>query len=104
MRSDLLVSRQVAVFEGFTEALSQMGYAARVARGHVRGAEHFVEWTHRRGLQLCELTHAALARFDHHISRCRCPQYGPVNRSRVVPGARLFLRYLCDARIIMNLP
>ena len=55
MRSDLFVSRQrispvregpaVAVFEGFTEALSQMGYAARVARGHVRGAEHFVDWT-----------------------------------------------------------
>jgi integrase/recombinase XerD len=110
MRSDLFVSRQrifpvrdgpaVAVFAGFTEALSQMGYAARVARGHVRAAEHFVDWTNRRGLQLCESNHAALARFDRHISRCRCPQYGPVNRSRVVPGARLFLRYLCDARII----
>ena len=110
MRSDLFVSRQRvspvrdgpagAVLEGFTEALSQMGYAARVARGHLRAAEHFVDWTDRRRLQLCELNVAALAGFDRHIGRCRCPRYGPVNRIRVVPGARLFLRYLCDARII----
>src|SRR5712691_1814012 len=88
------------LFEGFAQALSEAGYATSAARRHLRAAEHFIYWTRRRGIPVGELNEQSLARFDHHLSRCRCPHYDHANPARVVHRTREFMAYLRDARII----
>jgi site-specific recombinase XerD len=51
-------------------------------------------------MPVCKLNEQSLARFDRHLSRCRCPRYGHADQWSVVRGARLFLNYLRDTRII----
>src|SRR6516165_1877565 len=63
------------LFEGFAQVLSEAGYTTGAARRHLRAAEHFIYWTRRRGIPLQELNEQSLARFDQHLSRCRCPNY-----------------------------
>jgi integrase/recombinase XerD len=88
------------LIESFVRALSEAGYAAITARGHFRAAKHFVDWAHRHGTRVRELNEQSLAGFNRHLSRCRCPHYSHTKQLRVVHGARLFLTYLQDARII----
>jgi len=88
------------LFEGFAQVLSEAGYATSAARRHLRAAEHLIYWTRRRGIPVRELNEQALARFDHHLSRCRCPHYDHANPARVVHRTREFMAYLRDARII----
>lgn len=88
------------LFEGFAQALSEAGYATSAARRHLRAAEHFIYWTRRRGIPVGELNEQSLARFDHHLSRCRCPHYDHANPARVVHRTREFMAYLREARII----
>lgn len=88
-----------ALFEGFAQALSEMGYATITARRHLRAAEHFIYWTHRHGMPVRELNEQSLTRFEHHLGR-RCPRYGHAVPADVVHGARVFLTYLRDARLI----
>lgn len=88
-----------ALFEGFAQALKQGGYVAQVARRHIRTAEHLIDWIDRRRLPLEELDNLALARFARHIGQCRCPQFGPVKRATILPGAPVFLKYLRDVGI-----
>jgi len=88
------------LFEGFAQVLSEAGYATSVARRHLRAAEHFIYWTRRRGIPVRELNEQSLARFDHHLSRCRCPHYDHAYPARVVHRTREFMAYLRDARII----
>jgi len=47
-------------------------------------------------MPMCNLNEQSLARFDRHLSRCRCPHYGHADQC----GARLFLTHLRDVRII----
>jgi integrase/recombinase XerD len=61
-----------AALEGFAQALSHMRYAAITARGHLRSAEHFIEWTDRNGLSVPDLDLQAFERFGRHLQRCRC--------------------------------
>lgn len=89
-----------ALFEGFARALSETGYATITARGHLRAAEHFIYWTHRHSMPARELNKQSLERFGRHLGRCRCPHYGHAKQMNVVRGARLFLSYLQEARII----
>jgi site-specific recombinase XerD len=88
------------LFEGFAQALSETGYATLTARKHLRAAEHFTYWAHQHGMRVHELNDESLARFDHHLSRCRCPHYGRADHVNVIHGARVFATYLRDARII----
>lgn len=88
------------LIESFARALSEAGYAAITARGHFRAAKHFVDWAHRHGTWVRELNEQSLEGFNRHLSRCRCPHYSHTKQLRVVHGARLFLTYLQDARII----
>lgn len=88
-----------ALFDGFAQGLSQAGYVVKVARRFLRAAQHLVDWIDRRSLPLEKLDELALARFARHIRRCRCPEYGPVKRATVLPGARVFLNYLRDVGI-----
>ena len=86
--------------ESFARALSEAGYATITARRHLRAAEHFVYWAHRHGLPVYRWNESFLARFDRHLSRCHCPHYKHTKRLEVVHGARLFLTYPRDDRII----
>jgi integrase/recombinase XerD len=90
-------------FQGFAQSLSQTGYSLSTARRHLRAAEHFVYWSYRRGTSLRKLNKQCFTGFVRHLSRCHCPQYGHSKPLPVTHGARLFLTYLRDARII-NLP
>jgi integrase/recombinase XerD len=89
-----------SLLENFAQTLSETGYATITARGHLRAAEHFVYWTHRHGMPVCKWNEQSLPGFDRHLGRCHCPHYGHAKRLEVVHGARLFLTYLRDARII----
>lgn len=85
-----------ALFDGFARGLSQAGYVMQIARRYLRAAEHLIAWINRRSLPLEQLDEVALARFARHIRRCRCPEYGPVRRATVLPGAHIFLKYVRD--------
>jgi site-specific recombinase XerD len=86
--------------ESFAQALFEAGYATFTARKHLRAAEHFIYWTHGHGIPVCRLNEQSLARFERHLSRCRRPRYSHAKRLSAFHGARLFLTYLRDARII----
>jgi hypothetical protein len=88
------------LFESFAQALSEAGYETITTRRHVRAAKHFIYWAHRHGTPMYELNEQSLAVFNRHLSRCRCSHYRDSNQPRVGHGARLFLNYLRDARII----
>ncbi len=85
--------------ESFAQALSDSGYRTRTARLHLRAAEHFLYWTHRQTMSVNE---QSLVGFGRHLSRCHCPHYGHRDQLSVVRGARLFLAYLREARIIIK--
>ena len=85
--------------ESFAQALSDSGYRTRTARLHLRAAEHFLYWTHRQTMSVNE---QSLVGFERHLSRCHCPHYGHRDQLSVVRGARLFLAYLREARIIIK--
>jgi integrase/recombinase XerD len=51
-------------------------------------------------MPVCRLNEQSLARFERHLSRCRRTRYSHAKRLSVVRGARLFLTYLRDVRII----
>jgi len=89
-----------SLFESFSQALSEAGYATITSRKHLRAAEHFIYWTRRHGVPARELNEQSLAGFNRHLSRCRCPHYGHTKQLRVIHGARLFLNYVRDARIV----
>src|SRR6266513_1067676 len=86
--------------ESFAQALFEAGYATFTARKHLRAAEHFIYWTHGHGIAVCRLNEPSLARFGRNLSRCRRPRYSHAKRLSAFHGARLFLTYLRDARII----
>jgi len=88
------------LLEGFSQALLEAGYARRIARIHLRAAEHFIYWTDRYGMPVCKLNEQSFAQFERHLSRCGCPHYGHADRRRVVRGARLFVTYLRGTSII----
>lgn len=110
MLSELFVSRgrlralqvrpRSELVERFGRHLVETGYAVKVARRHVRGAEHLIDWVERRHLSLARLDDAALGRFARHIGRCGCRDYGPVKPATVLPGARAFLDHLRHAGVI----
>lgn len=110
MLSELFVSRgrvhalqtrpRDELAERFGRHLVQAGYAGKVARRHVRGAEHLIDWADRRHLPIEALDEAALSQFARHIRRCRCRGYGPVRPATVLPGTRTFLSYLRHAEVI----
>ena len=56
--------------------------------------------TDGEGLALAALNESSIQSFEHHLCRCRCPQYGGTHaENRPKGSARLFLRYLCDAGV-----
>jgi site-specific recombinase XerD len=89
-----------ALFDGFAQALSATGYATSTARRYLRAAEHFIHWTDRNGLPVREVNEESLARFGRHLGRCRCPHQGHADRESLTQGARVFLKYLRDTRIV----
>lgn len=89
------------LLEGFAEELYRAGYAEITARKHIRAAEHFIYWTDGNSIPVSSLTEKFLERFDSHLDRCRCPGYGHSNRLHLLNGARLFLKHLHGARVIL---
>src|SRR5215469_15932866 len=85
-----------SLLESFAQALSQAGYVRRIARRYLRAAEHFLFWTDRYGMPVCKLNEHSFARFERHLSRCRCPHYGHADQWTVVRGAHMFVTYLRD--------
>ena len=88
------------LLEGFAKELYREGYAETSARRHIRAAEHVVYWTDRKGMQLSGLTENNLERFDRHLNRCRCRDYGHADRSGSLHGARLFLKHLRSTGVV----
>jgi len=88
-----------ALFDVFAHALRQAGYPTSTARKHLGAAEHCLHWTSERQWSVAELHERSLARFNHHLARCRC-RYRHANRTNVVYGARLFLQALREAGLI----
>ena len=109
MRSDCFKSREWnqalrdgpagPMLEGFARALSETGYAAIIARRHLRAAEHFIYWSDRQGMSVNKWNEQSLVGFGHHLSRCYRSDSDHTYQLRVVRGARLFLTYLRNARI-----
>lgn len=91
------------MFEGFARALSEAGYSMWTARLHIRAAEHLVYWSNRHDVAICEVNDESFARFGRHVPRCRCPRYSHAYPIKVLHGARVFVDYLRDARIITGL-
>lgn len=89
-----------SLLESFAQALSEAGYITITARKHLRAAEHFIHWAHRHGIPARELSEQSLAGFDRHLGRCLFPHYGHTRLLKVMHGARLFLAYMQDARIV----
>jgi integrase/recombinase XerD len=89
-----------SLLESFAQALSEAGYVRRIARRYLRAAEHFIYWTDRHEMPLCKVNEQSFARFDRHLSRCRCQHYGHADQWTVGRGARMFLTYLQDTSII----
>ena len=88
------------MLESFARALSDAGYAAIIARRHLRAAEHFIYWSDRRRTSVDEWNEQSLVGFGHHLSRCHGSDSGYTYRLKLVRGARLFLAWLRNARII----
>jgi site-specific recombinase XerD len=80
--------------EGFSKQLFERGYSEISARRHIRAAEHIVRWAVRRGLSHKDLDEGVLKRFGGHLSKCCCHRFSCADRTAVLAGARLFLRYL----------
>lgn len=89
-----------SLLEGFAQALWEAGYTRKTARGHLRATVHFIYWTHRQSMPVRKLNEQSLAGFKRHLRRCHYPHYGCGDPLSVVRGARLFLTYLRDGRII----
>ena len=51
-------------------------------------------------MPLGKLNEQSFARFERHLSRCRCPHYGHADHWGVGRGARMFLTYLQDTSIV----
>lgn len=89
------------LLEGFTTELYQVGYAEGTGRKHIRAAEHLIHWTEGEGIPVSSLTEEFLESFDSHLDQCRCPRFGCSNRYHLLNGARLFLKHLRDAGVII---
>jgi integrase/recombinase XerD len=90
------------MLEGFARALSEAGYAALIARRHLRAAEHFIYWSDRQGMSVSKWKEQSLVGFGHHLGRCHRSDSDHTYQLRVVRGARLFLTWLRNARIITS--
>jgi integrase/recombinase XerD len=88
------------MLEGFARALSEAGYAAIIARRHLRAAEHFIYWSDRLGMSVNKCNEQSLVGFGHHLRRCHGSDSNHTYRLKIVRGARLFLAWLRNARII----
>jgi hypothetical protein len=75
-----------SLLESFAQALSEAGYVRRIARRYLRAAEHFIYWTDRHDMPLWKVNEQSFARFDRHLSRCRCPHYGHADQWTVGRG------------------
>ncbi len=88
------------MFDEFARALSRAGYAEITARRHLRAAEHLVFWAARKSIPADDLNDQHLDRFDRHLPRCRCPNFGRSARLDVRCGARMFLKCLRQAGVL----
>ena len=85
--------------EKFAQNLWESRYAIGSARPHIRAAEHFIYWAHQQAIPVPSLDVEALERFNRHLSKCRCPDYGPTRRIVRRCGARMFLTHLRSAGV-----
>jgi site-specific recombinase XerD len=90
---ELRDSPEGRLLEGFSEELSQAGYAEITARRHIRAAEHFIYWT-GEGTPITTWDERFVEDFARHLERCQCPRYGHIHRLDLQNSVRLFLNYL----------
>ena len=88
--------------QGFAEELKDAGYAEMSARRHIRGAEHFMDWTGQADMAVSTLNESFVDKFEQHLRRCRCPRYGRSLIRIKTNGAYLFLSYLRDAGVVSS--
>ena len=90
----------VAVFHGYESALVASGYNPHVVRFHLHSVAHVGVWLELKGAELGGMNEAALARFERHRSRCRCPGASQSRRQDVVSCVRVFMRHLREQGIV----
>ena len=77
------------------------GYSSKTSASYLQAADHLGQWAARRGVAIADLDEDLLARFVHHLPRCRCRGCGPAAGYKRVPfRVRTFLRYLHTAGVV----
>ena len=84
-----------SLLEGFARELCQAGYGEGTVRRRFKAAKHLLHWMGGERVPVSGLTEDVIKRFGQH--RCRCMGFGPILRSDMFAGARLFLKYLRSA-------
>jgi integrase/recombinase XerD len=82
--------------DGFAKRLSDQGFSPVAGRQLLSTGWHLGEWLAYRGCGVSDLDEDLLARFDRHLSRCRCSRRRHRHRGfKHVPGmVRRFVGYL----------
>lgn len=79
---------------GFAKDLDANGYAKATIRNHIRAASHLSSWCEVNRIELRQLDHGVLARFDAHLPKCRCLINKRGDRRNTRIGIRVYLRHL----------
>jgi integrase/recombinase XerD len=84
----------VELVVGYQEKLVRTGYSQHVARLHLRSIVHFGVWLELERIDPETISEQAVAAFERHRSRCRCPNTSCDRGRHVVSCVRAFLRHL----------
>lgn len=82
--------------DGFAASLLARGYPHVTGPKYIRAAVHLARWIR---VPLAEIDGVTIARFDRHLSKCRCQARPPGQHRALRVGARLFLAYLREIGI-----
>jgi integrase/recombinase XerD len=96
-----------AALQSFSQALNRLGYGQGTVATHIRFAQLFIDWAKRKGARMTDLGDEWIDRFDRHLmSRRRASPWSDEHAWRVgsVRGARLFLKHLQQAGIVVAVP
>jgi integrase/recombinase XerD len=96
-----------SLLESFCRELLDAGFLKSTVGDQIRAAEHFLNWTHRKGIPISGLNRHLLEGFNSHLKKCRCRSslrsYSPRKRVHFVYCAHRFLSHLRDTGVITTL-
>ena len=96
----LRASPLVSQLDGFAAAMVETEYCRETGYRYLDAAGHLGQWCQRRGLGLQALNGRVVARFIAHLDACSCAGEWRHRRRDAAAGARRFLAYLRDLRIV----